>query len=312
MQKLSFEQAVRQPASVREIREYPVSGDRRARAGLLFPEFTPKRRIDFRGAQVFTIGSCFARNIEQALAPLGCRVPTLDFAVPPEEFRHAPNGLLNEYNPGSTAQRILLALEGASLPDDSLIPVGDGVIDPQLKAGASVTRERALGRRREIDAVYRRLGASDCAIVTLGFVECWYDEELRLFLNRMPTKEWARKHPGRFSFRRLGVEETTAVLAPALEALGASGVHVILTVSPVPLQVTFSGEDCVNANEYSKAVLRVAAGQLAALPGVDYFPAYEIVRSGGLASYIDDHTHVREEVVREVADHMLSAYEQSA
>lgn len=41
---------------------------------------------------------------------------------------------------------------------------------------------------------------------------------------------------------------------------------------------------------------------------VDYFPSYEIVRSGGLANYIDDNVHVRYEVVKNITTLMINKY----
>ena len=54
--------------------------------------------------------------------------------------------------------------------------------------------------------------------------------------------------------------------------------RVIITVSPVPLVATATDQHVLVATTYSKAVLRVAAGEVAAaLPEVVYFPAYELV-----------------------------------
>src|ERR1700712_3706246 len=46
---------------------------------------------------VFTIGSCFARNIEEYLRRLGMKVPTLDFVVPAGEREGRPSAILNKY-----------------------------------------------------------------------------------------------------------------------------------------------------------------------------------------------------------------------
>ena len=54
-------------------------------------------------------------------------------------------------------------------------------------------------------------------------------------------------------------------------------VRVILTVSPVALAATHQPTHVANATSYSKAVLRAAAGRIAARhANVDYFPSYEI------------------------------------
>ena len=56
---------------------------------------------------VFTIGSCFARNIEENLARLGYRLPMLDFDVPDQEKRNSrAAGLLNKYTPPAVWQEL--------------------------------------------------------------------------------------------------------------------------------------------------------------------------------------------------------------
>ena len=50
---------------------------------------------------------------------------------------------------------------------------------------------------------------------------------------------------------------------------------IVLTVYPVPFSDTFSGQDVIVANTYSKSVLRCVAQDLTELyDHVDYFPSY--------------------------------------
>ncbi len=171
-----------------------------------------------------------------------------------------------------------------------------------------MTLERALARRSEIALVYANLARSQMVIVTLGLVEAWFDNETRLYLNQIPPRELAASYPARFEFRRLDVVDCVTILEEAFDALTKVGIKILLTVSPVPLTTTFTGNDCIVANEFSKSVLRVTAGRLANRQLIDYFPAYEIVRSGGLASYEDDCVHVKEDVIERVTNAMVDAY----
>jgi hypothetical protein len=291
-------------------RIYPDAEDARFRAGLLFPEHQPKFKLSFRpGSVAFTIGSCFARNIEEELERLGLRVPTCDFRVPAPEFPYRPNGLLNEFNPGAMARRVNEALSGHGGPATTLCDVPGGVVDLLLPAGPAVGRERALQRRSEIAAVYSHLASAEVVIVTLGFIETWFDGLSGAYLNRMPPLPALRREPGRFEYRRLDVSAALAHLRSMMRQLLAQGTKIILTVSPVPIARSFEMADCVVGNEYSKAVLRVCAETLAReSDGVDYFPSYEIVRSAGLSAYEDDHIHVRPEAVRMVVEHMIASY----
>ena len=55
--------------------------------------------------------------------------------------------------------------------------------------------------------------------------------------------------------------------------------RLILTVSPVPLAATAEPRHVWTSTTLSKAVLRVAAEQIAQLPDVIYFPSYEVITS---------------------------------
>ena len=117
-------------------RAYPDRTDSRFRHEGLYPDFQPKFRIAFsKGCSVFTIGSCFARNIEEAIQPLGVYLPTRDFAVPKHEWNAKPNGLLNEYNPATMSRRIVDALDGVQSPNDTLVPESQGYADLLLPGG---------------------------------------------------------------------------------------------------------------------------------------------------------------------------------
>jgi len=56
--------------------------------------------------------------------------------------------------------------------------------------------------------------------------------------------------------------------------------QIVVTVSPVPLMATLSGEDVVVANTYSKSLLRTVVQESAeAHKNVHHFPGYEIVQN---------------------------------
>jgi hypothetical protein len=273
----------------------------------LFPQTNPGFSFN-KGTRVFTIGSCFARNIEEHLS--GYDVPTLRFSVPPEEWPNRPNGLLNEYNAGTIAQRIERAFAGNSAPADTVVEDGDGgFVDLLLPGSASVALSRAFARRDEIDHIYEELPEADVVIITLGLIEAWVDGSSGCYLNRMPPSLLLQQDPDRYYVKVMDVYDAHPLLESALRLLTSRGKKIILTVSPVPLNATFTGQDVTMANSFSKAVLRVCAERLSALPNVDYFPSYEIVMSGGLANFADDNIHVLDDVVHDVVDFMLSNYE---
>jgi len=289
-------------------RRYPSKTDTRFKDGILFPVISPRFFIP-DNCSIFTIGSCFARNIEEKLANR-YSLPTMFFSVPKSEFEFRPNGLLNEYNPGTMYQRIIWALSGQTFGENLIIEEGSGYGDLLLPAGHPVTRARVLERRSEIDNVYKSLIRADVVIITLGLIEAWYDNNSKLYLNRMPPEKLINDEPDRFQFRIMGVDESYNMLDTAISKLIHSGINrILLTVSPVPLMTTFSGLDCVTANNYSKSVLRVCADKLyQKYPEVDYFPSYEMIVSKGHEAYIDDNIHVYDDVVGVVTQYMVDNF----
>jgi hypothetical protein len=233
--------------------------------------------------------------------------------VPKDEWPHRPNGLLNEYNAGTIAQRIRRAFTDQRAPEETLVPYEAGFVDlllPSASRARPVTRERALERRKEIDAIYSELPLADIVIVTLGLIEAWFDSLTGSFLNRMPPTGAIRDDPDRYTLHVMDVDEAYPLLDAAFRMLTDRGQKILLTVSPVPLTATFSEECAIVANSFSKGVLRVCAHRLATtLPGVDYFPSYEIVMSSGLANFSNDNIHVQDGFVREIVRAMLDNYE---
>lgn len=304
------QEAFQNALKARETSRYPNKTDPRFRDGMLFPSVKPSFELQ-AGQRIFTIGSCFARNVEDFLTDFD--VPTRRFSVPKSEWASRPNGLLNEYNAGTIGQRMTWAIEGRATADmpGTLVGPEDDTQDLLLPTAPGVDRTRALERRREIDAVYAELPGSRAITITLGLTECWYDSETATFLNRMPPAAMLRRDGGRYRFCNLEFDECVAHLEKAMGAvLGDRDRHIILTVSPVPLQTTFTGQDCVTANARSKAVLRAVADRLCkTFAGrADYFPSYEIALSGGLRAFCDDNVHVRVPVVRRIVDHLFATY----
>jgi hypothetical protein len=75
-------------------REMPFS---RNNGASVFPTVNPGFQMR-RGDKIFTIGSCFARNIEEILLTKGFSVPVKGFTIVGQEIALPPNHILNEYN----------------------------------------------------------------------------------------------------------------------------------------------------------------------------------------------------------------------
>ncbi len=269
------------------------------------------------GESIFTIGSCFARNIEVALKQNGYQVPALEFSAPKEELwlgTKMTSGLLNKYTPHSMLNEVQFAF-GDTTGEEFLVPESEGLyIDTQLHTNVAVSLERGIERRAEVRELYRS-AIRDCRIivVTLGLIEAWWDSESGRYLNETPLSKMVRNNPGRFQFEVLSPENTIDTVLETLRIMKANGhpdQKVLLTVSPVPLQRTFTADDVIVANTYSKAVLRVAAHKaVSALDWVNYYPSFESVTlSHPNVAWEDDLVHVRNEAIFANVQRMLALY----
>jgi hypothetical protein len=85
---------------------------------------------------------------------------------------------------------------------------------------------------------------------------------------------------------------------------GHPDLQIVVTVSPVPMWVTFTGQDVVLANTATKSLLRTAAGAWTRNhANVHYFPGYEIVlNSARSVVWERDGRHVRPPFVRQIME----------
>ena len=291
--------------------KYPSKKDQRFRDEMLFPHIKPKFKVK-KHDTIFTIGSCFARNIEKKLLSNSFTVPVASYFVPKSEFPWAAPHILNEYTLATMHQRIASVLGEFSYDDRSGIIEQDGLFQDLFlhRSCMPTTVERLVGRRREIDDLYKKIIGCDLCIITLGLVEAWYDSKYDCYLNSAPSKLKLSNESKRYFFRRINhrycVDKLNDIIA-MLKRLSVK--NILLTVSPVPIEVSFTKDDVVIANCYSKSVLRSCIEEiLEEHQDVDYFPSYEIVTSGGAFNMMDDNVHVREDVVNKVTDYMIGSY----
>ena len=296
--------------------------------GRLEPSYEPALAPRFRlrpRSKIFTIGSCFARNIEEHLAPLGFDLPMLAFGVPAQEWPIRPfarrAGILNKYTPPSMLQEVMHALAVMADPggidrltDRLLYPLeNDMVIDLELGGYIPVTLARARERRRQVFDAFRHAFDEDCVVITLGLIECWFDARRHRFLQEAPNTPALRRETGRFGFKMLDHSEVLATMRELTRRLletGNPAKRILLTLSPVPLAATFSGMDVVIANSYGKSVLRAVAQLIRdEFDQVDYFPSYEMVMlSKEAATWEHDLMHVTDPFVRRIVDTFVRNY----
>ncbi|MCP1169771.1 GSCFA domain-containing protein [Limimaricola litoreus] len=300
------------------LRRYPSperDGDR------LYPLAAPTASPSFAiedGDTIFAIGSCFARNVERALDAAGRRIISREFELGEigESLGDAAN-FFNKYSIHSVLNELGWALERDSFPGAEILYDNGGgrFSDAQLgMARLDFPVEKILDfRHRYLDAM-ARVAEADVVIVTLGYVETWYDRKLRLYLNVAPPQAAVKAEPERFEFRVLsyadvldGLERLHALLLRHRQ----KSLKMLVTVSPVPLLATFREMDVLVANAYSKSVQRAAIEEFVTTrEGVDYFPSYEFVTlsNPAVAWSRNDYRHVSPDLVNRIMSNVLDRY----
>lgn len=282
------------------------------------PFISPRFKIR-REDKLFAIGSCFARGIEGAL--LGRKMEVLSAAPEFASFQPAsklttPLGYTNKYNTYSIYNELHWALDPkSSFPSDSIVDVGDGLYyDPHTNPSLDLAGlAETLHRRSIVQQVNTRTSQCRVVIITLGLVEVWRDTKTDTFINTTPISEALHHHPDRYEFRLTSFSdnfENLEKIHALLTKFGHPQLQIVVTVSPVPLMATFSEDDIVLANSYSKSLLRTAAQEWAAAhDNVHYFPSYEIVQySEPAMTWMEDLRHVRSNVVKHIMDLFLRHY----
>lgn len=300
----------------RRSRHWSATAASRLERAVVLPEIRPSFRLE-RSDRIFTIGSCFARHIENHLIARGYDVRSQDLDIPGFEYRPPHSSvILNKFTTHSMLNELRWALDPAcAFPEESLVEEREGGwVDLQVVGEVSpAPRATVLARRPYVADVFRRIRECRVVVMTLGLVEAWYDHAFGLYLNRAPGYRTVRRHPGRFELRLLDHRANLDALE-ALHALlqrhGPRDLRLVLTVSPVPLSETFTGRDVLVANTYSKSTLRAAAEDFArAHAHVDYYPSYEsVVLSDRRVAYQDDLHHVADAIVDVNVRRFLSLY----
>lgn len=290
------------------------SAESRFEKDFFFVASSPTFKIG-RDSRVYTIGSCFARNVEQFLVREGLNVPTTQINVDPEVYVSSPrfpNTILNKYNPHSMAAEILRGLGDLSYPDRGIIELSpENYFDPQASHTGLMSRPQVEKVRDELDRASELIHECKVFLLTLGLTETWFDSETGIAFNQI-NPALMRPIRDRLGFKNVTVAETVEVLSNAFSHLKACvpDAKVVITVSPVPLLDTFSTNDVVVANTYSKATLRCAAQMLAdSHDYVDYFPSYEMaINSNRAFSWGKDQAHVSDALVERIISTFIERY----
>lgn len=243
-------------------------------------------------ARFATFGSCFAQHISRALQARG--VPWLNAEPAPGR---SPAALAESYNYGVysartgniyTAAQLLALVEMAAGRVDAdaaeIWPDGPGWRDslrPLIEPAPFATRQEALLSRIGMIRAFRRsITDADVFVFTLGLTEGWEHAGTGQPYPMCPGTAAGSFDAGLHRFVNYDYPRIRSDLETAFGLMRGlnPGLRLLLTVSPVPLTATATGDHVLAATTYSKSTLRAVAGDLASAdPAIDYFPSYEII-----------------------------------
>ena len=255
-------------------------------AGLWQPRYPIKRRT-----RIVTAGSCFAQHFSKALVARGHR--WLDFEPGPKGLTEAQRrdyhyGTFsfrtgNIYTPRMLLQWLRWALTGVTPPGDVWMKDGrfHDPFRPGVEPGGFVSVEEMLRSRAEtLAAIAAAVRGAQVFVFTMGLTEAWQDKATSVEYAVCPGTVAGQFDAERHAFVNHGFAALMADMTAALRLMFRAnrGLKVLLTVSPVPLTATASGQHVLTATSHSKSLLRAVASELIAVqPRVDYFPSYEII-----------------------------------
>lgn len=266
--------------------------------------------------KVMSAGSCFAQHISRYLHQGGFNALVTEPAheiLSPGIAATWNYGVYtarygNIYAPRQLRQLFQRAY-GTFVPKENIWMDGDRAIDPfrpQIQPnGFATLQEFELDRQQHFAAVRQAFEELDVFVFTFGLTESWVSKEDGAVFPLCPGVSGGAFDPEIHKFHNFSVEEISGDMADFISDLRSVNptAKIILTVSPVPLVATASGNHVLAATTFSKAVLRVACQMLSdTIEDLYYFPSYEIVTGAHnrLAYFEDDLRSVKEEGVANV------------
>lgn len=279
---------------------------------------------ELSGAEKFaTAGSCFAQHIGRHIARRGASnyldlEPAPAF-LPQEEHGRYGYGIYSCRYGNIYTSRQLLQLAHEALgtrPMSEHVWEKDGrfydAIRPNVDPVGQPDRQTVHELRKvHLTRVSEMLSSLDVFVFTLGLTETWVDPSDGTVFPTAPGVIAGDPRSNPADFVNLSIDDVREDLFEFWEILRDlnPNAQMILTVSPVPLIATASGNHVLSATTYSKSVLRVAAEELAtSRDGIHYFPSYEIINSAaGKGYYFEpDLRGVNPAGVRYVMSHFFS------
>lgn len=264
-----------------------------------------------KNTPIGSAGSCFALRIAHQLQYWGYNYIIEEDDLPPDfpienitdtGYRMAPARIGTLFNVPSMRQMVERAF-GLWEPERVVTKVNSRFIDPFRSTKALYTDYQGFvdDYHNHTAALRRALLSCEVFILTLGLTEAWQFAHSGAYTSIAPFQI----DPVLLRHRELSVDENVLELERLFEIYRSHrpGIKLIISVSPIPLNKTFSTtQHVVTANSLSKATLRVASDIFVRNHPNDvfYFPSYETITYGMQHPWEKDMRHVSSEAVQKV------------
>lgn len=271
---------------------------------------------------VAAYGSCFAQHFGRALQARGynwLRTEVAPFGLSDDNkslFNYdvfsARTG--NIYTTSLLLQWVQWATGEAEIPNE--VWQMDGrfydPFRPRIEPnGFESAEEVEASRLHTIQCFAESIRQSRVLVFTMGLTERWVNSEYGYEYPMCPGTVAGTFDKNRHAFENQSFRQVYQNLRAAIKLLRKLNpkLRIILTVSPVPLTATMSGNHVLVATSASKAILRAVAGEVEKDLGfLDYFPSFEIISNAVFrgAFYEPNQREVNPHGVKLVMDHFFA------
>jgi len=247
--------------------------------------------------KIFAMGSCFAAELFKALKSkqYECFPKYTNIKVYPGQiFDKIPfeRDFIAHYDTYSIKQEIESAAniwtneeresgfyEVRNSPVNKMLSAESVWQDPHRKLCYATSKPLLSDLSKKITfQIHEGLKESDILIFTLGLIESWISKLNNKAFCRPPNTGYGGGD-GLAEFYLSTFEDNYKNTEELIKLINKNypNKKIIISVSPVALQFTFTNNDVYTANMYSKSILRSVAGKICdKFSNVTYFPAYEI------------------------------------
>lgn len=285
--------------------------------------WNPKRDIS-RRHKIATYGSCFAQHFGRALAArkykwMQCEEPPAGLSQ--DSQRNYNYGTFssrtgNIYTASLLKQWVEWSLGISQAPEE--IWETDGrfydPFRPNVEPNGFESEAELLNSREiTLEAFKKSITDANLFVFTLGLTESWINAdgyEYPMCPGTIAGEFNAQQHIFK-NHEYSGICQDLKHATSLMRKVNPR-IRFLLTVSPVPLTATMSGNHVLTATVESKSILRAVAGKMAKSSSIfDYFPSYEIICSAPFQGmfYNDNKRTVKQEGVNFVMSSFFDCLE---